>query len=226
MLDYFRGRIRQHGRKLRLFAVACCRRIWPYLSDERSRKAVDVAERFADDLTTEVELCNAFVEAEKAHRQAYDQKGGLGANTEWAAMYATDPFPFYAAERVSRMATLALIYPGLGLSGFLSPTDEINALHEAASHLDFREPSAQANLLRDIFGNPFHPVTFNLSWVTPSTIAIAQFMYDTRNFQDMSILSDALEEAGCDNRNILQHCRDEGVHVKGCWLVDLLLGKK
>lgn len=82
------------------------------------------------------------------------------------------------------------------------------------------------NFLRDIFGNPFRPVTFDPSWRTSSAISLAQSMYDTRDFAAMPILADALEEAGCDHPDVLTHCRDgKQVHVRGCWVVDHVLGK-
>jgi hypothetical protein len=80
--------------------------------------------------------------------------------------------------------------------------------------------------LHDIFGNPFRPVTINPSWLTSTVLALANQMYDSRDFSAMPILADALQEAGCDNQDILNHCRQPGEHVRGCFLVDLLLGKK
>lgn len=83
-----------------------------------------------------------------------------------------------------------------------------------------------ASFLRDIFGNPFHSVTFDPAWRTPNVTAVAQTIYDERRFTDMPILADALEEAGCTNEDILSHCRNGKEHARGCWVVDLLLGKK
>ncbi|MCE9566325.1 MAG: hypothetical protein K8U57_30240 [Planctomycetes bacterium] len=78
-----------------------------------------------------------------------------------------------------------------------------------------------------MFGNPFHPVTVDPAWLTSTVLPLARQMYDTRDFSAMPILADALQDAGCDNENILEHCRDaNGVHVRGCWVVDLVLGKE
>jgi hypothetical protein len=89
-----------------------------------------------------------------------------------------------------------------------------------------REWSYQAALLRDIFGNPFRPVAFDPAWRTSTAVAIAQQMYVSRDFFAMPILADALQDAGCDSDDVLTHCRDaNGVHVRGCWVVDLVLGK-
>ncbi|MBP3956655.1 hypothetical protein J8F10_15380 [Gemmata sp. G18] len=82
-------------------------------------------------------------------------------------------------------------------------------------------------LLRDIFGNPFRPVKVNKRWHTGTAVSLARGMYESRDFSAMPILADALQDAGCDNDDILTHCRDpKQVHVRGCWAVDLVLDKK
>ncbi len=82
------------------------------------------------------------------------------------------------------------------------------------------------DLIRDIFGNPFRPAEFSPSWRTDTTLALARTMYASRDFSAMPILADALQDAGCADERILNHCRDANqVHVRGCWVVDLVLGK-
>ena len=91
------------------------------------------------------------------------------------------------------------------------------------------ERREQAGISRDVFGNPFLSVTINPAWLgwNDSTVQkIAQAIYDERAFDRLPILADALEEAGCTNADILGHCRQPGEHVRGCWVVDLLLGKE
>ncbi|VTU00166.1 Uncharacterized protein (Fragment) OS=uncultured bacterium PE=4 SV=1 [Gemmataceae bacterium] len=83
-----------------------------------------------------------------------------------------------------------------------------------------------ATLIRDIFGNPFRPVAFDPEWRTSTVVALAQQMYDTRDFSAMPILADALQDAGCDSDDVLTHCRGTGPHVRGCWVVDAVLGKE
>lgn len=83
-----------------------------------------------------------------------------------------------------------------------------------------------APLLRDIFGNPFCPVTVDPIWLTSTVTSLTAVIYAERAFDRMPILADALEDAGCDNIDILSHCRGDGPHVRGCWVVDLLLGKE
>ena len=94
------------------------------------------------------------------------------------------------------------------------------------------ERAAQAVLLRDIFRNPFRPISIAPAWLTPTVLALAQAAYDNRNLPSgmldndhVAVLADALEDAGCDNAEILNHCRQPGEHVRGCWVVDLLLRK-
>lgn len=82
----------------------------------------------------------------------------------------------------------------------------------------------QAEIIRCIFGNPFRP-PMQVEWRTPTTVALATAIYEERRFGDMPILGDALEEAACTDAVILDHCRGPGTHARGCWLVDLLLGK-
>jgi hypothetical protein len=89
-----------------------------------------------------------------------------------------------------------------------------------------RERQKQCYLIRDIFGNPFRPITFDTNWRTSTVVSLARSMYESRDFSTMPILSDALQDAGCENEDILNHCRGEGPHVRGCWVGDLVLGKE
>jgi hypothetical protein len=82
-----------------------------------------------------------------------------------------------------------------------------------------------SQLIREIFGNPFRPVTLEPSWLTSTVVSLARQIYESRDFSAMPILADALQDAGCDNENILNHCRGGSGHVRGCFVVDLLLGK-
>jgi hypothetical protein len=81
-------------------------------------------------------------------------------------------------------------------------------------------------LLREIFGNPFRPVALDPTWLTSTVTALAKQMYESGDFSSMPVLADALQDAGCDNADVLDHCRGPGPHVRGCWVVDLVLGKE
>jgi hypothetical protein len=91
-------------------------------------------------------------------------------------------------------------------------------------HPDF--PGRFPPLLREVFGNPFRRATVDAAWRTPDVRLLAEGIYAERAFDRMPILADALQDAGCDNDDILNHCRGSGPHVRGCWVVDLVLGKK
>jgi hypothetical protein len=91
------------------------------------------------------------------------------------------------------------------------------------------ERRLQCDVIRDLFGNPFHPLALDhscLIWNGGTVPKLAQGIYEDRAFDRLPILADALEEAGCTNADILDHCRGLGPHVRGCWVVDLLLGKE
>jgi hypothetical protein len=92
-------------------------------------------------------------------------------------------------------------------------------------HAYVQEETAQCDLLRDIFGNPFHHLTPDASWLTATVTQLAQAIYDERAFDRMPILGDSLEDAGCTDTSILEHCRGPGPHTRGCWVVDLILSK-
>lgn len=81
------------------------------------------------------------------------------------------------------------------------------------------------DLYRDIVGNPFRPVLFEPEWRTSTVVALARNMYDNREFLAMPLLGDALQDASCENEDILNHCRSENAHVRGCWVVDVVMGK-
>jgi hypothetical protein len=114
------------------------------------------------------------------------------------------------------------------LRGVASATQ---SAHRPPGPHDFTAPlpafvAVQCRILRDIFGNPFRPVAFSLSWRTDTAVTLASQMYESRDFGAMPILADAIQDAGCEDESVLSHCRDpNAVHVRGCWVVDLVLGK-
>jgi hypothetical protein len=80
--------------------------------------------------------------------------------------------------------------------------------------------------LVDIFGNPFRPVTVDPRWLSETVVALATRIYEERAFAWMPILADALQDAGCEEEQVLMHCREPREHFRGCWVVDMLLGKQ
>ena len=92
-------------------------------------------------------------------------------------------------------------------------------------HVRQHEEEEQCRLIREIVGNPFHHVKVDPSWLTPGVLDMAQSIYDERQYETMPILGDRLEENGCTDEYLLNHCRQEEEHVRGCWVIDLLLGR-
>jgi hypothetical protein len=113
-------------------------------------------------------------------------------------------------------------------NGAITPADwGLIWQHEVFQRGERKAGAVQAALLRDIFGNPFRPVAFDPAWHTDTAVSLAKGMYDSRDFSAMPILADALQDAGCDSDDILNHLRDpNAAHVRGCWALDLILGKE
>jgi hypothetical protein len=225
MLEYLGGGASE--RKLRLFAAACCRRLWRYpleTGDEHKawaasvRDAVGLGERHADGQATPEELDAAALCSASGIEAADAFLGCAGPAGELADV------PRYAVDAVGELAFYeAAQDPSLGAA-------EYSRVVDAAQQA---ERSAQADLLRDLFGNPFRPVTLAPSWLTPDVRRLAQATYEERLLPSgeleparLAVLADALEDAGCGSAEILGHLRAEGVHVRGCWAVDLVLGKE
>src|SRR5262245_2906259 len=101
--------------------------------------------------------------------------------------------------------------------------DEQWARDWACSDVEVPDVPTRCTLLRCIFGNPFKPVTVNPAWLTRNVVELGKAIYDDRAFERMPVLADALEDRGCTSTEMLEHCRGRGEHVRGCWLVYLLL---
>jgi hypothetical protein len=203
--------LRQEGklseRKARLFAVACCRAVAACLTDRYARRALLVAERYADAEVSRKKLGFARGDARRAAQVRY--RGGE-ETAEGAAMWAVVAVCEPEVERVLRAVAWA------AWCGPFRPgnPDMAKCLEE------------QADMLRDVVGNPFRAASADLRWLTTTVVDLAKVIYHEREFDRLPILADALMDAGCDDEAFLGHCREHGkVHVKGCWLVDLVLGK-
>jgi hypothetical protein len=205
-------------RKRRLFGCASVWRIWEFIPTEH-RTAVMVAEQFADAIVSEAELERHERAAKVAAWGHFDKSyvktavqacacvtGKLPTTSVSGWWYAVTIMEWKRAEESGTNPEL---------SDFIGVTKQ--AEKEELSH--------QLVIFRDIFGNPFRPVAFDPNWRTSTAVVLATQMYDTRDFSAMPILADALQDAGCDNTDILDHCRSAGPHVRGCWVVDLVLGK-
>jgi hypothetical protein len=195
MLTWLRTRPNLSDRRLRLFACAVVRHIWQLVTDERGRRAVEVAERYAEKREMGgVERWQQYNEI----RQIWD---AAGAN------------PMLVLAQPFRWAT--------------------EYSEWAASKSPESEPAAQAQMLRDIFGNPFQsPPTVDPLLLGPQVTSVAEAAYEERKLPEgtldktrLAALADALEEVGCNDLELLGHLRSEGPHYRGCWALDLVLAK-
>jgi hypothetical protein len=203
-------------RKRRLFACACCRLLDDVLLDREIRKALDAAERYADGLIVDSTLMNWY------HRACASRNQLRGtASKQWSAYHAVT-----SAAVSSQYGAWQHAYETVA-----------NALAHGSGHRpgdpEWRPARLQAlqamvPLLHDVFGNPFHQVTIDpawLAWNEGVVFRLAQGFYQDRAEDRLPILGDALEEAGCADQAILSHLRHPGPHVRGCWVVDFLLGR-
>jgi hypothetical protein len=206
-------------RKLRLFACACCRQVWDAMTDERSRAAVEFAERLADGGADTVRLNSLRNDAAAAASEAgFCQESN---DYDWEAPGSRAAS---AASGAVSKQPLECVGSHWAIRRHLEPGDEAAYREWRAGHREV------AGLFRDIFGNPFHLVTIPPSHCTPTVVSLARAAYDGRHLpsgeldpQRLAVLSDALEEAGAPGE-LLEHLRGPGPHVRGCWAVDLCLG--
>jgi hypothetical protein len=205
-------------RKFRLFACGCVRQVWHLLESQESRRAVEAAERYADGLVGPGELRIAWHAALDWARD-HAQEPVQGTATAAAAAAARPD-----AEQAARMAAWAAAW----VVGYLPAETPERTRKAAARSARFTARSRQADLLRCIFGNPFHPVLVDpgwLSWGNGIPVATARQMYDEGNWGGLPMLGDLLRKAGCGDPHLLTHCHQLGPHARGCFLVDALLGR-
>jgi hypothetical protein len=208
-----------HRRKLRLVAAACCRRVWDLL-EEDSRNAVLAAEQVAEGRGQKESpkaretLAAAQARAEAVVKRLKKAKGADAARTAaaTAAVEATRSDAGYGAMFAARSAATARAR---------NNGEQLTA-----------EEKVQLDLLVDIHGNPLRPVVLQPGWRTDQVVSLARSAYAERalpggelDVAHLAVLADALVDAGCDNWDILSHLREPGPHVRGCWVVDLLLEK-
>jgi hypothetical protein len=202
MLAFLRGRA--SDRKLRLFACACCRTVQGFIPVGPCREAVEVALRYADGQATADELAAARSAAMAAAGHA-----GTHSAAAWAACETANPSALLAARAAADEAR-----------------EQVRRFSPRAGE---EEARAQADLLRDIVGNPFQPI-----WAEsarrllrhPVVREIAEEMYADALQEDMAALAEELEALRCPYPAVLEHCRSATPHVRGCWVIDLILGNE
>jgi hypothetical protein len=201
MLTFLAEQRKASERQYRLFACACFRRVWHALTDPHARQAVEVAERYADGLADEAERETILTDV--ANRRKFGAQAA-----RWAVV------------AVARTAAV-LAVDVAGQTAACLPDQEYDPDRWAA------ETPKQCDLLRDIWGPlPFRPVAVAASYRTAEVLDLAQTIYNERGFDRMLELGQALHRAGCNDREMLQHCVWSEEHTRGCWLIDLLLAKE
>ena len=230
MLEFLRAQA--SDRKVRLFAVACCRRVWAALEHEEFREAVRKAEAFADGLVDRSELLQAYEKARTIFPTLSGRDNGP------AAALTASGFPGPRKSILQRIVD-ALDDPWwedeFDKGDRLAPA-LVTARHAARAAADLQgqksvpdaparieEQRQQTELVRCLFGNPFRPRPV---YAAPASEvrSIAEAIHAERAFDRMPLLADALEAAGGASADLVEHCRSGGEHARGCLVVDLLLG--
>jgi hypothetical protein len=201
LLPFLDGKLTQ--RKLRLFASSCIRMIWHLLPDDSTRQMAEMIERLADGSVTTTEYC-------------------LTIN---------------AARRTLERSAQGWLYLPLlrATSSDLTSTTTRYLAQKVWLASDLRGDAANrllAGFLRDIAGNPFRPIKRDVACLTPTVVSLAEAAYEERILPSgeldrdrLAVLSDALEDAGCSDVEMLDHLRRPGPHVRGCFAVDLCLAR-
>jgi hypothetical protein len=226
MVACLRKGVHLTDRKAVLAGAACCRRVWPMLADGRLRAAVEAAEGYAG---------GPLEWALRPHM--------LVATEVSAGHYRAAPVEFdrdYVAWRGAKYAAEAVLYTlqrgklgtALGMARKTAGDIAWLAGEGNGSAAQVSEAAAQEGILREVFGNPFRPATLDRAALTPTVASLAQAAYENRSLPSghldparLAVLSDALEEAGCTDADLLSHLRSPGPHVRGCWALDLILGR-
>jgi len=230
MLKHIRGRM--NDRKVRLFAGVCCRHMDTHLAGLCYTAAIKTSERYADgetglkDLRQYRRVTKTMAEAslplDDVFEWSQEQEYKAHDAAAWAVYFAMQGKARQAAEHAAQAAEHA--------AWVANAADPRFNCADVAREDEWRY---QADLLRDIIGNPFRSIALDPAWRTPAVVSLATAAYEERNLpagtlepNRLAVLADALEEAGCDNDDLLSHLRGPGPHVRGCWVVDLLLGKE
>ncbi len=183
-------------RKERLFAVACSASVWGLMTDSRSRQAIEIAERFADGKATVQELTAAH---ESALEAARDAEECLLTNAAEVAAAASAP----------------------GECHVLLACDCAQMAVGGVAH------RAQLRLVEEIIGHPFREIVLDAAVMARNdglVTKLARSIYEEGAFNRMPVLGRALAEAGCEREEVLRHCGVRAAHVRGCWVLDLILG--
>ena len=199
MLAFLRGRV--SDRKFLLFACGCCR-LARHLVPDVARVAEPYFERVAE---------GALRARDRSAVVAGLVAGVVGQRVPSAALAEQADHHFAVAQQVAEALRLVEWCAQLGRG----PADPV----VQSSH------PGQCDVLRDVVGVPFDPVAADPRWLTGTVVGLAAAIDLDRAYDRLPILADALEDAGCDDESALAHCRSGSAHFRGCWVIDLVLGR-
>ncbi|HVL14361.1 MAG TPA: hypothetical protein VM529_17445 [Gemmata sp.] len=231
------------GRKHGLLVCAACRLVWHLLAGRHGRRCRGVIEALERFLEGEGPLKDYFAARERVARALHVRPGRFGWHVprRFARYDAAEiglPADGLFGSPIRNAIEATMVLPNWAwvaeYETFFWSID--GALYlESAQDRTLTEPQLEAlgrrgtallcDAIRDIFGNPFRPVAFDRAWRTDTAVSLARGMYESRDFGAMPILADSLQDAGCTSDVILTHCQQPGLHARGCWVVDLVLGK-
>lgn len=189
------------NRKLRLLSCACCRHFKEFLASGPFLDAIECAELFADGKTTKAAL-------KRARQGVCAVRHALSDDTEtdrveWVSLWLSE-----VAASVNAFGGVVPEIERFISEGLLQPNER---------------PPVEA-MIRCLFENPFQPTAIASEWQTSEVVSLAQTIYETSEY-DKLVVAKELRKAGCTDKEILKHCRSKEPHVRGCWVVDLLLNK-
>jgi hypothetical protein len=195
------------GRRLRLLACACCRKLWHRMT-ARDQELLVQAERHADGKANKSKLTRSI--------------GGNVDNGLTSVAVALCAYIHNDAEMLfDAIITVRRVAGELELGHIVHTQGDVDLVRQYTYSVE----DMQFQLLRDMIC-VIPNFQFQKAWRTSSAVGIAQAIYAERAFDRLPILADALQDAGCEDADVLAHCRGPGPHVRGCWVVDLVLGKE
>jgi hypothetical protein len=201
--------------------------VWDLLCLDAAKEVVELSDAYADGKVTEAELYSAHAHPD-FNELEIQQRGEASSGTQLSVrvLSAINAARFLAAPYYEQTCGAFIVAQDTSLDPARDFVfDPKVHMLSAGVRPDGAEYAQKEKLLRDIFGNPFRLVPFSPAWRTDTAVSLARQMYESRDFSAMPILADALQDAGCEDEQILGHCRGPGPHVRGCWAIDLVLGK-
>jgi hypothetical protein len=221
------------SRASRMYLLACARRQW-HILPQVCRKLVYLVEVYAESPDDYQALQLALEPiAERLMNSAGEADDLLEAEKALAALNERDDIsPIALLGQLSAADQARLTTPPPPANSVFTPDAWRGLAAVIYLPLQYYTPTYSwlarkyhsLSRLREVFGNPYQPLTIDPTWNTPTVQILARQMYDARNFEAMPVLADALQEAGCPHERLLAHCRDPRItHVRGCWVLDALL---